>query len=71
MVDKSTARMLVFGALGTLALVLIVAIYALSTKGTIQSKLEQKLHELDVKNREIKENVVSHARCCVGALVVC
>jgi hypothetical protein len=56
MVDKATARMLVYGALATLGLILIVAIYALATKGSIQSELERRLDELRRKEKELEKS---------------
>jgi hypothetical protein len=53
MVDKATARMLVYGALATLALILVVAVYALATKGSIQSELERRLAELKRKEDDL------------------
>jgi hypothetical protein len=53
MVDKPTARLLVYGALATLGLILIVAIYALVSKGTVQNKLEAKLDELSRKEQQL------------------
>lgn len=55
MVDKATARMLVYGALGTLALILLVAVYALATKGSLQSELEKKLDALREKEHALSQ----------------
>ena len=47
---------LVYGALATLALILLVAVYALATKGSIQSELERKLDLLAKKDRDLRRN---------------
>ncbi len=49
--------MLVYGALATLGLILVVAVYALATKGSIQTELERKLDELKRKEEALQRNV--------------
>ncbi len=55
MVDKATARMLVYGALGTLALVLIVAIYAIASKNQLQGELDQQLEALSQRESKLAQ----------------
>jgi transketolase len=55
MVDKSTARALVYGALGTLALVLVIAIYAIATKGSVQAELDEQLAHLALKAEKLRQ----------------
>jgi len=54
MVDKQTARFLVYGTLATLCLIMMVAVYAITQKGHLQQTLEEKLEELDKKQEDIE-----------------
>lgn len=55
MVDKSTARALVYGALAMLGLILVIAIYAVATKGSVQAELDAQLERLQVKERQLRD----------------
>ncbi len=62
MVDKGTARALVYGALGTLALILVIAIYAIATKSSVQAELDQQLEALQAKDVKLKQEAQRRAQ---------